>query len=265
MYNFAYHRAGSLAEAEQKYKAAASGRLLAGGQTLLPTLKQRLDKPTDVIDIGRIGELSFIKLAGKTVQIGATTRHAQVMASAEIRKAIPALAKLAGGIGDPQVRNRGTLGGSLANSDPAADYPAAVLGLGATIHTTQRDIKADDFFKGLFETALKPGEIIKSVSFPVPDKAGYMKFPQPASRFCMVAVFVAKTGNSVRVAVTGAGPCAFRQADMEKALAGNFSAAAIEAVKHPAAGLNADIHCSAEYRAHLVGVMARRAVAEANG
>jgi carbon-monoxide dehydrogenase medium subunit len=265
MYNFAYHRAVSLAEAEQKLKAAADGRLLAGGQTLLPTLKQRLAKPSDVIDIGRLTELSFIKVGGASVQIGATTRHAQVATSADIKKAIPALAKLAGGIGDPQVRNMGTLGGSLANSDPASDYPAAVLALGATVHTTQRDIKADDFFKGLFETALKPGEIIKSVSFPVPEKAGYTKFAQPASRFCMVGVFVCKAGNTVRLAVTGAGPCAFRQADMEKALSGNFSAAAIEGVRISPAGLNADIHCSAEYRAHLIGVMARRAVAEAGG
>ncbi|MBM3490391.1 MAG: xanthine dehydrogenase family protein subunit M [Alphaproteobacteria bacterium] len=265
MYNFAYHRPGSLAEAERKLKAAADGRLLAGGQTLLPTLKQRLAKPSDLIDIGRLAELSFIKADGRSVQIGATTRHATVAASAEVRKAIPALAKLAGGIGDPQVRNMGTIGGSLANSDPAADYPAAVLALGATIHTTERAIAADDFFKGLFETALKPGEIIKSVSFPVPEKAGYMKFAQPASRFCMVGVFVCKAGSGVRVAVTGAGPCAFRQSAMEKALASNFSAAAIESVKVSPAGLNADIHCSAEYRAHLVGVMARRALTEANG
>ena len=184
--------------------------------------------------------------------------------SAEARSAIPALADLAGHIGDPQVRNRGTLGGSVANNDPAADYPAAVLALGATITTTSRTIGADNFFKGLFETALEDGELITSISFPKADKTGYMKFPNPASRYAMVGVFVAKTGNGVRVAVTGAGPCVFRVKAMEDALAKNFSSAAIKDIKIPADGLNSDIHGSAEYRAHLVNVMARRAVDQAN-
>jgi len=264
MYNFEYHRAASLAEAEAALKAAADGKLMAGGQTLLPTLKLRLAQPSDVIDIGRIAELSGIKVAGGKVTIGATTRHAAVEASAEIGKAIPALAHLASVIGDPQVRNMGTLGGSIANADPAADYPAAVVGLGATITTTKRDIAADDFFKGLFETALAEDEIIKSVSFPVPEKAGYAKFAQPASRFALVGVFIAKTSAGVRVAVTGAGASVFRVAAMEKALGGNFAASALDGISIPADGLNADIHGSAEYRAHLVGVMAKRAVDSAN-
>ena len=193
------------------------------------------------------------------------TRHFDVSVSADVKKVIPALAYLAGHIGDPAVRNRGTMGGSVANNDPAADYPAAVLALGATVTTNNnRAIKADDFFKGLFETALEDGELVTSVSFPKADKAGYMKFPNPASRYAMVGVFVAKTGNTVRVAVTGAGPCVFRVKAMEDALAKNFSSDAIKDIKVPADGLNSDIHGSAEYRAHLVTVMARRAVDQAN-
>jgi carbon-monoxide dehydrogenase medium subunit len=198
------------------------------------------------------------------VTIGGMTRHFDVASSADVKKAIPALAHLAGHIGDPAVRNRGTMGGSVANNDPAADYPAAVLGLNATVTTNSRTIKADDFFKGLFETALEDGELVTSISFPKADKAGYMKFPNPASRYAMVGVFVAKTGNSVRVAVTGAGPCVFRVKAMEDALAKNFSSDAIKDIKVPADGLNSDIHGSAEYRAHLVTVMARRAVDQAN-
>ncbi|MDP6708046.1 MAG: xanthine dehydrogenase family protein subunit M [Alphaproteobacteria bacterium] len=265
MYNFNYQRPSSLADAAAALKSADDGAIMAGGQTLLPTLKQRLASPSDVIDIGRIAELSGIGVDGGTVTIGATTRHAEVCASADVQGAIAALAACAGLVGDPQVRNMGTLGGSIANNDPAADYPAAVLGLGATIQTSKREIGADDFFTGLFETALDEDEIIKAVTFPVPEKAGYAKFPQPASRFAMVGVFVAQGSGGVRVAVTGAGPCVFRASDMEAALGGNFAASALDGIQVSADGMNSDIHGSAEYRAHLVGVMAKRAVDVANG
>ncbi|MFO1352977.1 MAG: xanthine dehydrogenase family protein subunit M [Gammaproteobacteria bacterium] len=263
MYNFNYHRAVSLDEAKTLLAKASDAKLMAGGMTLLPSLKLRLAKVSDLVDIGGIAALKEIRREGNAISIGAMTPHATVADSDAVKSAIPALAKLAGGIGDPQVRNRGTIGGSIANNDPAADYPAAVLSLNATIHTTQRSIKADDFFKAIFETALKPGEIITSVSFPIPEKAGYAKFPNPASRYAMVGVFIAKTGGAVRVAVTGAGPVVFRSAEMEKALAGNFSADAVKDFKASAAGLNSDIHGSAEYRAHLITVMAKRAVAAA--
>ena len=264
MYDFAYHRPKTLAEATAALKGKPEARAMSGGMTLIPTLKQRLSKPSDVVDLNGIKDLAGIKADGSGVTIGGMTRHADVASSADVKKAIPALAHLAGHIGDPAVRNRGTLGGSVANSDPAADYPAAVLGLAATITTNSRTIKADDFFKGLFETALEDGELITGITFPKADKAGYMKFPNPASRYAMVGVFVAKTGNAVRVAVTGAGPCAFRVKAMEDALAKNFSSDAIKDIKIPADGLNSDIHGSAEYRAHLVNVMARRAVDQAN-
>ena len=260
MYDFAYHRPKSLADALAALKGKPEARAMSGGMTLIPTLKQRLAKPTDVVDLSGVKELGGIKAEAGGVTIGAMSRHADVAASAEVKGAIPALAYLANHIGDPQVRNRGTLGGSVANSDPAADYPAAVLGLGATITTNTRKIPADQFFKGLFETALGEGELITSITFPKPEKAGYMKFPNPASRYAMVGVFVAKTAGGVRVAVTGAGPCAFRVKAMEDALAKNWSSAAIKDIKIPAEGLNSDIHASAEYRAHLVNVMARRAV-----
>jgi carbon-monoxide dehydrogenase medium subunit len=262
MYNFNYLRPSSLADAA-KAAAGADAKLLAGGQTLLPTMKQRLAQPSDLVDLGGIAELKGIKMDGNNLVIGATTTHAEVAKSSVVKGAIPALAALADGIGDPQVRNRGTIGGSISNNDPAADYPAGLVGLGATVVTNKRKIAADDFFTGLFETALQPGEIVTAVSFPKPDKAAYMKFPQPASRFALVGVFVSKSGGNVRVAVTGAGPKVFRQADMEKALAANFSADAIKGVKVASSGLNSDIHGSADYRAHLVGVMARRAVAAA--
>jgi len=264
MYDFAYHRPKTLAEATAALKGKPEARAMSGGMTLIPTLKQRLAKPSDVIDLNGIKELAGIKADGSGVTIGALTRHADVASSGDVKGAIPALAYLAGHIGDPQVRNRGTLGGSVANNDPAADYPAAVVGLGGTVTTTSRTIKADDFFKGLFETALEDGELITSITFPKADKAGYMKFPNPASRYAMVGVFVAKTGSGVRVAVTGAGPCVFRVKAMEDALAKNFSSAAIKDITVPADGLNSDIHGSAEYRAHLVNVMARRAVDQAN-
>jgi len=264
MYDFAYHRPKTLAEATAALKGKPEARAMSGGMTLIPTLKQRLAKPSDVVDLNGIKELAGIKAEGSGVTIGALTRHADVASSGDVKKAIPALAHLAGHIGDPAVRNRGTMGGSVANSDPAADYPAAVLALNATVTTNSRTIKADDFFKGLFETALEDGELVTGITFPKADKAGYMKFPNPASRYAMVGVFVAKTGNTVRVAVTGAGPCAFRVKAMEDALAKNFSSDAIKDITVPADGLNSDIHGSAEYRAHLVNVMARRAVDQAN-
>src|SRR4051812_9666357 len=264
MYDFAYHRPKTLAEATAALKGKPEARPMSGGMTLIPTLKQRLAKPSDVVDLNGIKELAGIKVDGNGVTVGAMTRHADVASSAEVKSAIPALAYLAGHIGDPQVRNRGTMGGSVANNDPAADYPAAVVGLNATVTTTSRTIKADDFFKGLFETALEDGELITSISFPKAEKAGYMKFPNPASRYAMVGVFVAKTAGGVRVAVTGAGSSVFRVKAMEDALAKNFSADAIKDIKVPADGLNSDIHGSAEYRAHLVTVMARRAVDQAN-
>jgi carbon-monoxide dehydrogenase medium subunit len=259
MHAFKYHRPANLNDAAA-LAAKGEAKLLAGGQTLVQTMKLRLASPSDVVDLGAIKDLAGIKSDGRTVTIGAMTRHAAVAASADVKKAIPALAALAGTIGDRQVREMGTLGGSLANSDPAADYPAAVLGLGATIVTNKGRHEADKFFKGLYETALGKGEIITAVQFPVPKRAAYMKFKNQASRFAIVGVFVADFGGAVRVAVTGAGPCVFRQADMEKALAGKFDPASVASIKQKASGLNADLHASAEYRAHLVTVMARRAV-----
>jgi len=260
MYDFHYHKAKSVAEAASLVGKAADGKLVAGGMTLIPALKLRLSKPSDLVDLGGIAELKGIKKDGNAVVIGSMTRHIEVAESAEVKQAIPALAQLAAHIGDPAVRNRGTLGGSISNNDPAADYPAAVLALNATIVTNKRKIPADQFFKGMFETALEAGEIVTSVSFPIPDKAAYMKFPNPASRYAIVGVFVAKAKDGVRVAVTGAGPVVFRQKDMEAALAKTFSADAIKGVAQKSSGLNADIHASAEYRAHLVGVMAKRAI-----
>ena len=265
MYAFNYHRPSSLADAARLLGGAEDGKFIAGGQTLLPTLKQRLASPSDLVDLTGIAELNGIAVTGGSVTIGAATRHAAVAASAEVKKAIPALAHLASGIGDPQVRNLGTIGGSLANNDPAADYPGAVLGLGATIHTSKRKIAADDFFTGMFETALEDGEIITKVEFPVPKRAGYVKFPNPASRYVMVGAFVAETAGGIRVAINGAGPCVFRHKDMEAALAKSFTADALKGVKTAAGDMNNDIHASAEYRAHLVGVIARRAVQAALG
>jgi aerobic carbon-monoxide dehydrogenase medium subunit len=264
MYDFTYHRPKSVADAVKLLKDKPEARAMSGGMTLIPTLKQRLARPSDVVDLGAVKELSGIKIEGANVVIGGMTKHADVATSADVKAAIPALAHLAGHIGDPQVRNRGTIGGSVANNDPAADYPGAVVALNATVTTNSRKIPADEFFKGLFETALADGELITSISFPKAEKAAYMKFPNPASRYAMVGVFVAKTASGVRVAVTGAGGCVFRVKAMEDALAKNFSSAAIKDINIPADGLNSDIHGSAEYRAHLVGVMARRAVDAAN-
>ena len=259
MQAFTYANPGSVADAARA--AAADGaKLIAGGQTLLSSMKLGLAAPEALVDLGQIAELKGITVGGGVVKIGAMTPHAAVAASAEVQKAIPALADLAGKIGDRQVRNRGTIGGSLANNDPAACYPAAVLGLGATVHTNTRSISADDFFKGMFETALAEGEIITAVSFPVPEKAGWQKFKQPASRFSLVGVFVSKGPQGVRVAVTGAGPGVFRAKELEARLASNWSAAALAGATVSADGLNSDLHGSAEYRAALIPVLAARAV-----
>ena len=261
MYEFNYQRPGSIDDAVNAIKSADDGQFLAGGQTLLPTLKQRLAMPSDLVDLTGIDELKGISTDGGTVVIGAMTRHADVAASVEIQAKIPALAALAGDIGDRQVRNRGTLGGSIANNDPAADYPAACLALGATVTTNERTLAAENFFTGLFETALGDGEIVTSVSFPAPDKAAYMKFKNPASRYAIVGVFVAKTGADVKVAVTGAGSeGVFRVSEMESALESNFAAEALKGIDVLPDRLNSDIHAAADYRAHLIGVMARRAV-----
>lgn len=260
MYDFTYHRASDVADAVGKVGAAAEGQFLAGGHTLLPTLKLRLARPSDLVDLQDVGDLRGVSVADGGVTVKAMTTHATVAASQAARDAIPALAALAGGIGDPHVRARGTIGGSIANNDPAADYPAAVVGLGATVKTDRREIAGDDFFTGMFETALGDGELVTEVRFPRADRAAYYKFKNPASRFAIVGVFVARTGGGVRVAVTGAGPCVFRVGEMEAALAADFSSAAIRDVRIPEDGLNSDIHAQADYRAHLVNVCARRAV-----
>jgi carbon-monoxide dehydrogenase medium subunit len=265
MYAFEYHRPTSLADAAALVAGNDDAKLIAGGQTLIPTLKQRLAQPSDVIDLGAIAELRGIREEGGGLVIGATTPHAEVAASEVVRRVIPVLANLAEGIGDAQVRNRGTLGGSICNNDPSADYPAALVGLGATVHTNTRTIPAEDFFTGLFETTLEPDEIVTAVAFPKPGRAAYAKFPNPASRYATVGVFVAEVGGAVRVAVTGAGPVVFRWTEAEQALASNFSAAVLAGLAVDADGLNADIHASAEYRASLVTVMAKRAVAAAAG
>jgi aerobic carbon-monoxide dehydrogenase medium subunit len=264
MYAIEYQRAKSVADAVAAL-AKTGGKALAGGQSLVGAMKLRLANPGTLVDLSGIPELKDIKKEGDAVVIGALATHADVASSSVVKQAIPALAALAEGIGDRQVRNRGTIGGSIANNDPAADYPAAVLGLNATIQTNKRKVAADDFFKGLYETALDADEIITSVSFPIPKKAAYVKFPQPASRFALVGVLVAQTagkGNEgVRVAVTGAASHAHRCKPIEDALAKSFTADAAKAVKIPATNLNNDLHGSAEYRAHLVSVLAGRAVA----
>jgi len=255
MHAFEYHRPSSSKDALGLAAKKTEGRYLAGGQSLVQAMKLRLSSPTDLIDLGLLKELSFIKTSGSAVEIGAMTRHADVAGSKDVQKAIAALAALAGIIGDRQVRHMGTIGGSLAN-----DYPAAVLGLGATITTNKRKIEADKFFKGLYETALEGSELITSVSFPVPKRAAYMKFKNPASRFAIVGVFVADFGGKARVGVTGAGPSAFRQVEMEKALSAKFAPESVASIKVKPDGLNNDLHASPEYRAHLVTVMAKRAV-----
>jgi len=265
MSDISYHRPASLAEAARLAISDPDARILAGGQSVLPSMRLGLLAPSALIDLAAIGELQGIRGDGRTLTIGAMTTHAAVAASKEVQEKIPALAQLALGIGDPQVRNRGTIGGSVANSDPAADYPAAVLALNATVRTSVRSMPADSFFTGLFSTALKPGELIGAIDFPLPVKAAYAKFRQPASRFALVGVFVAQAGNAVRVAVTGAGSCAFRAAALETALARSFTPQACDGVRIDPATLSSDIHGSAEYRAHLIPVLARRAVQQILG
>lgn len=264
MYAFAYHRPQSVADAAKALASNSEAKLLAGGHTLVPTMKQRLAAPKAIVDLGSIAELKGIDKKGNTLVIGSMTTHAEVANSAVVRSAIPGLAEVASVIGDPHVRHRGTIGGSVANNDPAADYPAALLALGATIGTNKREIKADDFFKGLFATALQDGEIITRISFPLAAKFGYAKFPNPASRYALVGVAAAQAGSGPRVAVTGAGKDGvFRHAAMEAALGKGWSAQALNGVTTNASQMMSDIHADAAYRAHLVGVMARRAVAKA--
>jgi carbon-monoxide dehydrogenase medium subunit len=264
MHAFEYHRPASSKDAVALAGKKPDGKYLAGGQSLVQAMKLRLSSPSDLIDLGTIKDLAGIKASGGAVEIGAMTRHAEVAHSAEVKKTIASLAAMASLIGDRQVRHLGTIGGSLANSDPAADYPAAVLALNATIVTNKRKIAGDQFFKGLYETALEPVELITSVIFQAPKRGAYMKFRNPASRFALVGVYVADFGNgNVRVGVTGAGASAFRQTEMEKALAAKFAPEAVANIKVKSDGLNNDLHASPEYRAHLVTVMAKRAVEQA--
>ncbi len=263
MYAFELQRATSVADAARH--AAAGARPLAGGQTLLAAMKLRIAQPDALVDLSGVRELAGISRQGAALRIGAMTRHAEVAASAEVRQAIPALADLAAHIGDRQVRAMGTLGGSVANDDPAACYPAAVLALGATVHTNSRTIAADDFFLGLFTTALQDGELITAIDFPIPRRAAYMKFRQPASRFALIGVFVAQRDDGVRVAVTGGGNGVYRHAGLEQALGASFTPQAAAGVRIDASELATDLHATAEYRANLIGVMAQRAVAKALG
>ena len=265
MKDFSYHKPSTVSEAVALLAADGENRPLSGGMTLLPTMKMRLASPTAIVDLAALPGLTAITVGGGSVTIGAMTTHAAVAASAEIKKAIPALATLAGLIGDPQVRHRGTIGGSMANADPSADYPAAAVGLGATIVTDRREIAADNFFTAMFQTALEPDEIIVAVRFPIPDAAGYAKFRSQASRFALVGAFVSRVGGTVRVAITGAGPVVFRSKDIEDALAVSFLPEALARISVAPSGLNSDIHADSEYRAHLVVVMARRAVGQAVG
>ena len=265
MYAFDYQRASDAQGAVKALAADADAKFLGGGQSLLAAMKLRLAQPTTLVDVTRIPGLKALQVDGKVVKVGAAVCHADVAENAQIRNTLPALADLAGMIGDRQVRALGTLGGSLANDDPAADYPAAVLALNATVVTDRRRIAADDFFLGMYETALEPDELIVSVEFQVPERAAYEKFRNPASHFALAGVFVAKYGGDVRVAVTGAGPSVFRASALESALKTNFAPEAARAVKIPADDLNTDLHASAEYRAHLIPVLAARAVAKANG
>jgi carbon-monoxide dehydrogenase medium subunit len=260
MYDFNYHKPGSVDEAIQLFLGAQDGVYLAGGHTLLPSMKQRLAAPTDVIDLAGIEGLSGVKSVGSDIEIGALTAHDEVANSPVVQSVIPALAELASLIGDAQVRNRGTIGGSVANSDPAADYPAGVLGLGAEIITNKRSITADDFFTAMFETALEEGELIIKIKFSRPKAAAYVKFPNPASRYATVGVFIARTGSGIRVAITGAAPSVFRSTDMEDALTRDFSVEALEGIRLDDGEMNSDLHATAEYRAHLCIVMAKRAV-----
>ena len=264
MYPFTYHRPTSLDDAKAQLAASEDGRPLAGGMSLIPTMRFRLASCADLVDLNGVEVLAGIERSDGYVRIGAMTRHAAVAESPEVREAIPALAALAGSIGDVQVRNRGTIGGSICFADPAADYPAGLLGLGATVNTDRRAIAADDFFTGLYETALGEGEIVVSVDFPVPECVGWAKFGNQASRFAIVAVMVSQgTDGTVRLAVTGARSHVFRVAAMEQALAASFAEEALDGIVVASEGLNEDLHADRDYRAHLVGVMAKRAVREA--
>ena len=258
MKTFNYHSAKNVKEASKL--SSSKSAFLAGGMTTIPSMKLGLATYKDIIDIKGIKNLSGIKVSGKTVRIGATTKHAEVARSKEVKKAIPSLAALAEGIGDPQVRNRGTIGGSIANNDPAADYPSACLALNAIIHTSKRKIQADKFFKGMFETDLKKGELIEAIEFKVPDKSSYVKFPNPASRYAIVGIYVAKLKKEVRVAVTGVESCVFRCKKLEGVLSSDFSPSSIDKISISSKGFNADIHASAEYRANLIVVLAKKAV-----
>ena len=262
MREFNYHRPADVKAAGALLDKAAEAKLVAGGMSLLPSMKLRLAAPSDLIDIGAIAGLKGVKVEGREVVVGAMTPHADVASNADVKRVLPALAELADGIGDPAVRRRGTIGGSIANADPAACYPSAIVALDAVVETTKRKIAADEFFTGLFSTALEPGEIVTGVRFKVPDKAKYMKLRHPASGFAVVGVFVAKFGSNVRVAVTGAGPSVFRVPAMEKPLSASFTAKALDGIAIAADDLMSDIHFSAEYRANAVAVMARRAVAD---
>jgi aerobic carbon-monoxide dehydrogenase medium subunit len=266
MYAFSYHAPKTVRQAASLLGKSDDAKLLAGGQTLLPTMKQRLASPSALIDLGKVEDLAGIALKGRSLVIGATTKHCDVATSDIVRQAIPGLADLAAHIGDPAVRNRGTIGGSIANNDPAADYPAACIALNATIVTNKRKLPAEQFFTGLFDTALDAGEVVVKVSFPIPSRSAYAKFRNPASRYALVGVFVAKRGSDVRVAVTGAGQGGvFRAGALEEALKKRFSPKSLEGLSMPAAGLNGDLHASPEYRAHLITVMAKRAVTAAIG
>ena len=258
MKTFNYHSAKDVKEASKL--ASSNSAFLAGGMTTLPSMKLGLASYKDIIDIKRIKKLSGIKVSGKTVTIGATTKHSEVANSKDVKKAIPSLAALAEGIGDPQVRNRGTIGGSIANNDPAADYPSACIALNAVIHTNSRKIEANKFFKGMFETSLKSSEIIEAIEFNIPQKSSYQKLPNPASRYAIVGVYVAKHKSGVNVGVTGAKSCVYNDKDIAATLSNNFSSSAIDNVKISTSGMNSDIHASAEYRANMVKAFAKKAV-----
>ena len=258
MKTFNYHSTKEVKEATKL--ASSSSAFLAGGMTTLPSMKLGLASYKDIIDIKRIKKLSGIKVSGKTVTIGATTKHAEVANSKEVKKAIPSLAALAEGIGDPQVRNRGTIGGSIANNDPSADYPSACIALNAIIHTNNRKVSAEKFFTGMFETSLKKGELIEAVEFQVPEKSCYKKYPNPASRYAIVGVYVAKHKSAVNVAVTGAKSCVYNDENISGALSKSFSSSALDNVKISSSGMNSDVHASADYRANMVKIFAKKAV-----
>ena len=258
MKTFNYHSAKDVKEASKL--ASSNSAFLAGGMTTIPSMKLGLASYKDIIDIKRIKKLSGIKVSGKTVTIGATTKHSEVASSKDVKKAIPSLATLAEGIGDPQVRNRGTIGGSIANNDPAADYPSACIALNATIHTNNRSIDAEKFFRGMFETCLKSTEVIEAIEFSIPEKSSYQKLPNPASRYAIIGVYVAKHKTGVNVGVTGAKSCVYNDKDLAGALTKNFSSSAIDSVKISSSGMNSDIHASSDYRANMVKAFAKKAV-----